>query len=194
MEHLPINSEIRDCDTCQLRAIKGQGIGNPQARILLLAQNPGRVQKESNLTFIPFEWHLWNDGAPEMSGAILRRIIRAVEIPEYDLYVTNTQKCRGKVTKPYIENCSHWLEKELRLLPRLKLIVAMGLVAGARIGNIQTLHLDWYHDWMTVYVSHPAALLYPGGISFERYEDQWRFVAAVYRKLKEETHGSLHSM
>jgi hypothetical protein len=74
------------------------------------------------------------------------------------------------------------------------MIVALGRIAGQRIGLIEPFRVKWYHSrlvdetksqarWISTYVNHPAAPLYPDGISRYAYENQWAFVRAVYRRL-----------
>lgn len=187
---LSLNSTIKACDHCLLRAAKGLGVGNPQASMLLLAQNPGTARPDENAGRIPFELHLWESRRTTRSSEVLRETMLDVGFRLEDFYVTNTMKCEGKVQDRYVENCADWLEGELLNLRQLKLIVALGQIAGKRIGNERTFKLTYYMSrideqvqWVTAYVNHPAATLYPDGVSKANYRDQWRFVYAVYDRM-----------
>jgi uracil-DNA glycosylase family 4 len=189
---LELNQTIAKCDICHLKAKKGLGVGNPEARILLVAQNPGTTT-ERNPDLVPFDYHLWwsTRGEKEWrSGAVLTKMLLDVGINLNDLYITNAMKCQGKVESTYILNCSDWLEGELLHLKRLRLIVAMGGPAGVRLGIRRPGSLDMYRSllkpdlsWVLGMVAHPAAPLYSGGISMNEYRHQWEFIAAVVRRL-----------
>lgn len=191
-ESLTLNEVIRKCDHCLLRASKGLGCGNINATMLLLGQNPG-VAVPQNPKRIPFELHLWDSQETTKGSEILRSVMTEVGFTVNDFYVTNTMKCEGKSHDEYIIKCSDWLESELVSLLNLKLIVALGNIAGKRIGLTQPFKCQWYESrlvderasyrWISVYVNHPASLLYPDGVSRMSYENQWAFVRAVYRRL-----------
>jgi uracil-DNA glycosylase family 4 len=192
LESLTLNDVIRKCDHCLLRASKGLGIGNVDASMLLLAQNPGNAVPQ-NPKRIPFELHLWDSQETTKGSEILRSVMTDAGFRLEDFYVTNAMKCEGKAHDEYVNKCADWLESELVRLPNLKLIVALGNVAGKRIGLTQSFKCQWYESrlvderasyrWISVYVNHPASLLYPDGVSRLSYENQWAFVRAVFRRL-----------
>lgn len=191
---LKLNLTIAECNICKNGSPpKGLGVGETHARIVLVAQNPGNPTKR-NPDLVPFDYHLWfGKGEREWrSGGMLTKMLRDVGIALHDLYITNTFKCQGKVNEQWIYNCSDWLEGELLHLRDLKLIVAMGGVAGSRLGirdsntlEIYTSRLKPERRWWLTYVAHPAAPLYPNGISENEYRHQWEFVAAVVRKMSQ---------
>lgn len=189
VEALSLNTTIAQCDQCQLHAPKGLGVGNPQARVLLLAQNPGKPT-ERNTALVPFDMHLWAENRQWKSGGVLKLMLDEQQIPADDLYITNAMKCQGQTHQQYIDKCADWLEGELLNLPRLQLIVALGEVAARRVECRDTFRLSWYTSqldaptrWWATMVSHPAAPLYPDGISMAKYRDQWKFVGGIYRRL-----------
>lgn len=189
---LKLNQTIAQCDQCHLQAKKGLGAGNTDARILLVAQNPGTTT-ERNPDLVPFDYHLWWSNRTERewrSGAVLTKMLLDVGINLNDLYLTNVAKCQGKITDTMIVNCSDWLEGELLHLKRLRLIIAMGGPASVRLGIRRPGSLELYRSllkpdltWMLGMVAHPAAPLYPGGISMNEYRHQWEFISAVVRRL-----------
>ena len=196
LRSLSLNSTIKSCDHCLLRAAKGLGIGNPDAPMLLLAQNPGN-KRDENTKRIPFELHLWESKETTRSSDVLRKIMTEVGFTLDDFYVTNAMKCEGKIQDVYIEKCSDWLEGELLNLRRLKLIIALGDIAGRRVGHRYPFKLNSYQSridpdfrWTVGYVNHPAATLYPDGVPIGSYRMQWQFVKAVFDRLTrdERTH------
>ena len=189
LRELSMNSVVKRCDHCALHAHKGLGIGNPDAPMLLLAQNPGAIHP-TNVERIPFALQLWESRKTTKGSDVLREMMEGQGFWLDDFYVTNAMKCEGKVLSTYIENCSDWLEAELVNLTNLRLIVAMGNWAGQRINLTRPFTIQWYTSrleeerrWTVVYVNHPAAVLYPDGISRRDYEKQWAFVRAVFNRL-----------
>ena len=190
LRELSMNSVVKRCDHCALHAYKGLGFGNPDAPMLLLGQNPGPPDLKVNPQRRPFQLNLWESKQTFKAADVLRRAMTDQGFTLADAYVTNAMKCEGKVEERYIDNCSDWLESELVNLINLRLIVAMGLVAGKRINLTRPFTIQWYTSrleeerrWTAVYVNHPAAVLYPGGISRRDYEQQWAFVRAVFKRL-----------
>jgi len=188
---LPLNVEAAQCDRCCLHAKKGLGIGNPMARLLLVAQNPGKEVRQ-NTARVPFEIQHWETNKATKSSQVLRDMMMGVGLGWDDFYVTNVMKCEGIVLPAYIGNCGDWLERELLALSELQLIVVMGEIAARRLVAPSVGRLSWYvsrrqpgKQWPVTRVTHPAAPLYPDGISMTAYQQQWLFVASVYRMLTE---------
>ncbi len=194
---LPFWRDVETCDRCHLASRKCIGYGNADARVMLLAQNPGSVPPhDRDGSWTPFYMDRWPKNGEPPSGRVLRDVLREAEIPETDLYITNAMKCLGTPTDTYVGNCSDWLEQELHALPQLILIVAMGKIAARRLGVSQAGQLSFYRTKrdegeflplkrliVTTTVFHPGAPLHPGGIDRESYIAQWRFVGATYRRL-----------
>lgn len=188
-----LNAAINQCDVCALHAGKGLGYGNPKAAVLLLGQNTGLKIQGSNPEKVPFGLH---DSVPSgvgKSADVLREILWDCAIHSGDYYVTNIMKCQVKKPEPYmIENCRPWLHDELAGLPELRLIVAIGRLAGdvvgARIGMLSFWRPDIreVRKYFVTQVSHPAFLLYPGGISCDDYRTQWQFVSGIISRLYHE--------
>lgn len=190
---LILNRNIRACDICKLHAEKGPGFGNPNALLLLVAQNPGSSFPDWNKDHVPFGMQAWGERKLIDSSLILKETLEDVGIRREDLYITNAMKCLGKPERKYIENCSHWLEAELIELQHVKLVVALGRAAGDRLGvhdpydlRYYKSQVEWGRHWIVGYVAHPAAPLYPGGISREEYVKQWVFIEGVLKRLEME--------
>jgi uracil-DNA glycosylase family 4 len=109
--------------------------GDPKARVLLLGLAPGA--HGSNRTGRPFT----GDG----SGAFLypllyeagfasqpEAISREDGMQLYDAWITAAVRCAPPGNRPSIGElaaCSPWLDEELSLLPRLRVVVALGKIA-----------------------------------------------------------------
>lgn len=109
--------------------------GDPKARVLLLGLAPGA--HGSNRTGRPFT----GDG----SGAFLypllyeagfasqpEAISREDGMQLYDAWITAAVRCAPPGNRPStgeLAACAPWLDEELRLLPRLRVVVALGKIA-----------------------------------------------------------------
>ena len=196
LDGLPINKKIGTCDKCHIGMAKGLGVGNCNATVLLLAQHPGNTYSW-NPTLIPFELHRWAENKQVKSPDILKKVLEQAQIPLDLFYVTNVQKCAGLLKPEYIEKCHDWLEQELQLLPKCRLIVAMGRAAAdriqARVRKISVYQSD-RQTFLTSAVSHPAAPLYPGGITRENYRKQWIFIGELYREVASYSTNEFHAL
>ena len=151
-----LNKEIISCERCprlrrhsaevaqlKRRAYRDQSywglpvpsFGDPAARVLVLGLAPGA--HGSNRTGRMF--------TGDRSGDILYRVLHQTGFasrPEsvsredgltlHDLYITAAAHCAPPGNKPTPEelrNCRPWLERELDLLPNIKVVVALGKIA-----------------------------------------------------------------
>jgi len=109
--------------------------GDPAARVLILGLAPGA--HGSNRTGRMF--------TGDRSGDILYRVLHKTGFASHpvsvsredgltlrDLYITAAAHCAPPGNKPTpgeLRNCRHYFERELELLPNLKVIVALGKIA-----------------------------------------------------------------
>jgi uracil-DNA glycosylase family 4 len=108
------------------------GFGDPQARLCLVGLAPGA--HGANRTGRPFT----GDGAGDFMYPLLYRCglssrRQAVSTDDglelRDLYITNAVKCLPPENRPNtaeFATCRPYLEKELQLLPNLRVIIALG--------------------------------------------------------------------
>jgi uracil-DNA glycosylase family 4 len=181
---LAINQRIAPCRRCELPGspMKGLGCGNPRATLLLVAQNPG-LPHPTNLERIPFALQLWGTSKNTAGSRVLEQMMTDVGFTRDDFYVTNIQKCEGLTTPRIVANCEPWLHAELQVLPRVRLIVALGNVPGDRLG-VQLMAASFYRGIPATKVAHPAAPLYPGSkLTLAMYRMQWRFVWSLHMQL-----------
>lgn len=189
-----INEAINLCDACVLRAGKGLGYGNPQAKVLLVGQNTGIKIQGSNPEKVPFGLHDPDPTGVGKSADVLRDVLWEVNLRPGDYYVTNIMKCQVKKVEDYmVEKCRTWIQNELNNLKQIMLIVAIGNIAGKEFDaepgrmNVWT-YENLQHDrkYFVTRVAHPAFVLYPGGITRDQYRKQWDFVAAIVARLDSE--------
>ena len=151
-----VNKEILSCERCprlrqhsaqvaqlKRRAYRDQtywglpvpSFGDPAARVLVLGLAPGA--HGSNRTGRMF--------TGDRSGDILYKVLhqtgfashpaslsRLDGLTLHDLYITAAAHCAPPGNKPTPEelrNCRPWLERELELLPNLRVVVALGKIA-----------------------------------------------------------------
>jgi uracil-DNA glycosylase len=111
------------------------GFGDPAARMLILGLAPaahggnrtGRVftgDRSGDWLFAS----LWRTGFANQPSSVSRDDGLALT----DCYITAPVKCAPPENKPTIQervNCASWLERELELLPTIRVVVALGSFA-----------------------------------------------------------------
>jgi len=126
-----LREEARGCQACPLWANATQtvfGVGDPNARVMLVGEQPGDEEDKKGLPFV----------GP--AGRLLDRALEAAGVDRDDLYVTNAVKHfkwqeRGKRRihqKPsWAETtaCGPWLEAELEAI-QPQVLVLLGAVAA----------------------------------------------------------------
>ena len=122
------------CTACPLYENATQtvfGAGNPDARVLLVGEQPGDVEDRRGLPFV----------GP--AGAVLWSCVEDAGIDRADLYATNAVKhfkheVRGKrrihqkPTTAEVQACHPWLDAEVRAV-RPDVIVALGATAARAV-------------------------------------------------------------
>ena len=103
--------EIKACQRCALRAEATQpvpGIGNPNAKILILGEAPGKQEDACGVPFVG------------LSGKRLDKLMALAHIDVNDCYFTNVCKCRpptNRTPKKAERLCCYpWLRQELALI------------------------------------------------------------------------------
>ena len=180
-------SGCQRCALAQSRTRVVFGSGASQAPLLLLAERIGSTDEEVGRPF----------AGP--SGELLERILAApqVEIPRYDIYVTNLVLCRAPADRSprvaEIRACQQRLAQEISLVgPRL-LVILGRLPLQYFLGGKGSLERQrgWWTEQpkaraLPAYVTfNPASVLYgtPHDIRRKKllmYED-WQAIAAAYR-------------
>jgi len=164
---IEVEREIRSCRKCELWRFKTNyvpGEGNPNAKIVLVGEAPGR---EEDLQGRPFVGR---------AGIYLNGVLERVGIDRSEIYITNVLKCRppkNRDPKPEeISACKPYLLKQLDII-RPKVIVCLGRFSadvilrefGMRFGGMgrdrgKVFEFErWGKVVRVVPTYHPAAVL-----------------------------------
>ena len=145
-----------DCGLCKGRTNVVIGVGNPQSKIMLIGEGPGRDEDIQGYPFV---------GA---AGQLLDKMLAAIGLKREQVYICNIVKCRPPQNRvPEADEraaCMDYLRQQVALV-RPKVIVCLGSTpTRALLGEQMRITRDrgvwqlkkgvWF---MPTY--HPAALL-----------------------------------
>lgn len=177
-----IERELTDCGRCALCSGRNRvvfGVGNPQARLVLVGEAPGREEDRQGVPFVG------------EAGQLLDRILFAMGMSRDDVYICNVIKCRppgNRDPKPdEIDACEPFLKRQLAAIePRL--IVTLGKFAAQTLlrdsAPISRLRGQWreYEGIALMPTFHPAFLLRNPAAKREVWED----MKAVMQRLRQD--------
>ncbi|MEX1124468.1 MAG: uracil-DNA glycosylase [Acidimicrobiia bacterium] len=166
-----------DCGLSQTRTNVVFGVGDPQARVMLVGEAPG---KNEDLQGEPFV------GA---AGKLLDSLLAEIGLERSEVYIANVLKCRPPGNRdPHpneIDSCKGYLREQIRLIEP-EVVVTLGNFATKLLLNTETgitrlrgrLH-PWWLGSSLVPTFHPAAALRGG----DRVTDQMREDFALVRSI-----------
>jgi len=149
------------CIKCDLSKSRTQVVfsaGDPQAKLMLIGEAPGRQEDETGIAFVG------------RAGQLLDKILLSQNITrEKDVYICNTVKCRppeNRVpTDAEMEACSVYLDSQIQLI-RPKLILLSGATAVRRMlgikSGISKIRGQWFDGPLgskMMPIFHPSYLL-----------------------------------
>ena len=112
--------EILSCRACPLHESRTNpvpGEGDPEARIVIIGEAPGRMEDSSGRPFV----------GP--AGRLLNEALARAGISRESVFITNVVKCRppgNRDPRPEeVEKCSRFLKRQIRIV-RPALILALG--------------------------------------------------------------------
>ena len=163
--HIPLDdlraqvAECRKCPLCEGRTQTVFGVGNPEARVLIIGEAPG---KNEDLQGEPFV------GA---AGKYLNELLAIAGLRREDVFIANVLKCRppgNRDPRPEeIETCTPYLREQTRTI-NPEFIVTLGnfstkFILKTEVG-ITRLHgtLQQAGRFKVFPIFHPAAALYDG--------------------------------
>jgi DNA polymerase len=176
-----IRADLGDCQRCGLgktRQCLVFGVGNPQARLVLVGEAPGREEDEKGEPFVG------------EAGRLLDRILFAMGLQRDEVYICNVLKCRppgNRNPEPdEVSTCEPFLIRQLGAI-RPQVIVALGLFAvqtllqsKAPIGKVRGTWQE-YQGIPLMPTYHPAYLLRnPNG-----KREVWADMKQVVERLRE---------
>ena len=174
-DHIPVLEELRaralvctDCGLCQTRTQVVFGVGDPNARVMLVGEAPGKYEDLQGEPFV---------GA---AGKLLDELLIEIGLQRSEVYIANVLKCRPPGNRdPHpdeIDSCKGYLREQIRLI-NPEVVVTLGNFATKLLLNTETgitrlrgrLH-PWWLGSSLVPTFHPAAALRGG----ERVTNQMR--------------------
>ena len=181
-----LRADLGDCQRCGLAASRTKlvyGVGNPNARLVLVGEAPGR---EEDLKGEPFVGE---------AGQLLDRILLAMGMQREEVYICNVLKCRPPNNRDpdpeEVATCEDFLIRQLAAI-RPHVIVGLGRFAVHSLLKtkvpISRLRGEWqrYQDIPLMPTYHPAYLLR----NPEGKRDVWEDMKEVLRLLNAEGQGS----
>lgn len=156
-------NEIRICKKCDLQYSRKRavcGFGNERARMMIIGEAPGAKEDELGKPFVG------------RSGNLLNKVLQTSGIKNYEIFITNSVKCRPKIGKAprmnEIRTCSPFLKDEIESVQPMVIVPmgnyairATGNVLKNRFGRISEIHGNIYFNSGTFVIPqfHPAAIL-----------------------------------
>ncbi len=187
-----LRTEVLQCVQCPLHQSRTHavfGMGNPEARILLIGEGPGADEDRQGLPFVG------------RSGQLLDKILAACGFNRKEhVYIGNIVKCRppqNRVPTPAERaTCLPYLLKQIDLIDP-KIIILLGSTAlhglidpDARITRERG-HWRTWNERLVMPTYHPAALLRNPNLKRDAWED-FKQVVYKYRELVDPSHHSDH--
>lgn len=117
-------SSCKRCDLCKVRTNTVPGVGNPQAKIMIVGEGPGEAEDLQGTPFVG------------RSGALLDLALSKAGLSREEVFITNIVKCRppsNRNPRPWeMSECYTYLTHQIAIIKPL-LIVTLGKVAAERI-------------------------------------------------------------
>ena len=124
-----LEEQVAECVACDLHQFRKNtvfGIGDPQARLMIVGEAPGITE---DLKAEPF-------AGP--SGQLLNQILFALGLSRDDVYIANIVKCPPpedrKPNRSEIESCFSYLQAQINLV-NPKLILCLGAASAKALLN-----------------------------------------------------------
>lgn len=170
-----LNRQICNCQECPLGASRNKfvfGVGNPEAKVMLIGEGPGADEDAQGEPFVG------------KAGKLLNDILKAIKFSREEVYIANIVKCRPpgnrKPTPDEIARCLPYLHKQIEMVnPRL--ILCLGATAAEGLlnlhGTLRSMRSKEYtfRDKTVMVTYHPAALLRTPAYKRDTWEDVQAF-------------------
>ncbi len=153
-------SDMQQCTRCGLAEGRNKlvfGVGNPQAKLMMIGEGPGKDEDEQGIPFVG------------RAGQLLDRILAAIHLTREDIYIANIVKCRppnNRVpSRAEAVACLPYLYRQIELV-NPGIIVLLGSTAlqhlissEARITKMRGQWLESRSGIKIMPTYHPAAVL-----------------------------------
>jgi len=168
------------CTACRLADTRTNvvfGVGDPDARLMLVGEAPG---KNEDLQGEPFV------GA---AGRLLDELMGGIGISRDEAYIANVLKCRPPGNRDpqqdEIDACKGFLREQVRMI-HPEVVVTLGnfatkLLVPTEVGitRMRGQKIDWWLDATLVPTFHPAAALRGNPRVREQMEEDFALVRSV---------------
>ena len=172
-------NNVKECQKCPLGSLRINfvfGAGNPNSKIVLIGEAPGR---DEDLKGEPFVGR---------AGQLLNKILNAINLKREEVYIANILKCRPPANRDpqgsEVELCLPYLNEQL-LIIKPKIILSLGRVAANCLLKTKMNMKDLrgkifnYMGIRMLVTYHPAALLRNPQLKRPTWEDV-QFVRKLY--------------
>ena len=172
-----IAAAVRSCALCPLGASRTNpvpGEGNPNARLMFIGEGPGFDEDMQGRPFVG------------KAGALLDKMITAMQFTREEVYIANIVKCRppdNRVPTPEeAQCCINYLKRQIELV-RPEVIVLLGATAVKYLLNITNgisrMRGRWlsYENIPVMATFHPAFLLRQESAKRETWNDLQQVMA-----------------
>lgn len=163
--------EIKGCTLCPLGYTRTNfvfGVGNPDAKLMLIGEAPGR---DEDIQGIPFVGR---------AGQLLNKILKAIGLSRDDVYIANILKCRPPNNRDPLPNeislCLPYLLRQIEIIEP-KIICCLGRIsAQVLLGTNEPMNklrgvVHRFRSIPLVATYHPAALLRNEALKRPTWED-----------------------
>ena len=137
-----------DCGLCKGRTNVVIGVGNPQSKIMLIGEGPGRDEDIQGYPFV---------GA---AGQLLDKMLAAISLDRTKVYIANIVKCRPPQNRTPLEDeamaCLPYLRAQVALI-QPQIIVCLGKTAAMYAGPRHMAHEEGHMDAAHLPPRRPSA-------------------------------------
>lgn len=155
-----LENQCENCDKCPLcegRTNVVFGMGNPEAKVMLIGEGPGENEDLQGKPFVG------------RSGQLLDKFLAAVDLDRNkNVYIANMVKCRppkNRDPKPEEQDeCINWLRQQFKII-RPEIVVCVGRISAQRLIDknfrVTRQHGEFFDKNGTLFMGtyHPAAIL-----------------------------------
>lgn len=156
-----LHAQAAACTACALHQARTQvvfGVGNPEAKLMLIGEAPGFNEDKQGEPFVG------------RAGQLLNAMLKSVGLKREEIYIANILKCRPPNNRDplasEVEECTPFLDEQIRLI-QPKLLLALGRIAAHYLlkkkSSLESLRQQKYiygQEQVPLIVTyHPAYLL-----------------------------------
>jgi uracil-DNA glycosylase len=171
-----LRSLISNCTKCDLHKTRTNfvfGVGNPNAKVMVVGEAPGADEDAKGEPFVG------------RAGQLLNKMLLAIGFPREEVFIANILKSRPPGNRDpqadEVASCEPYLWKQIDII-QPKLIICMGRIAGTNLlkNGIDTLakmrgNVYDFRGAKVMVTYHPAALLRNPNWKAPAWEDLQKF-------------------